>query len=205
MNAAASMKTTTLGVVLAGGQSSRFGVDKALAPLAGQPLIAHVAARLAPQVDAFFVNANRDPARFAGICGAVVGDATERMAAGPLAGIAAALNYATSVGATWLATVPCDAPFLPHDLVARLAAAAHANGAPVAVAATTEGLEPMFGLWSVGLAREAGAALAAGDGGPRALMARLNAAEARFTDALAFANLNTPADFAAAEVRLRSA
>ena len=197
------MSLDTAGVVLAGGQSTRMGVDKALAPLAGRPLIAHVAARFAPQVDALFVNANGDAARFDGFGLAVVADAAERPGAGPLAGIAAALNYAQWLGAEWLATAPCDAPFLPLDLVARLAAAIEASGAPLAVAASVRGLEPMFALWSTALAREVGSALAKGEGGPRGLMARLDAAQAPFNDADAFANLNTPEDFAAAEARLR--
>ena len=196
------MSPNTAGVLLAGGQSTRMGVDKALAPLARRPLIAHAVARLAPQVDALFVNANGDSARFDGMGLAVVADAAEGPGAGPLAGIAAALNYARPLGAEWLATAPCDAPFLPLDLVARLAAAIGDSGAPLAVAANARGLEPMFALWSTALAREVEAALAAGEGGPRGLMARLGAAQAFFADADAFANLNTPEDFAAAEARL---
>jgi molybdopterin-guanine dinucleotide biosynthesis protein A len=192
----------TTGVVLAGGRSTRMGVDKALAPLAGRPLIAHVAARLTPQVDSLFVNANGDAARFAGFGFAIVADAASTPGGGPLAGVAAALGYAHAQGFAWLATAPCDAPFLPLDLVARLAAAAAESRAPIAVAANARGLEPMFALWSTALAREAEAALAAGEGGPRGLIARLGAAQASFADARAFANLNTPEDFAAAAARL---
>ena len=192
----------TAGVVLAGGRSSRLGVEKALAPLAGRPLVAHVAGRLAPQVDALFLSANGDAARFADLGCAIVADAAPSGGAGPLAGVAAALRYAQSLGAAWLATAPCDTPFLPLDLVARLAAAAEAGGAPVAVAASRRGLEPMFALWSTALAPEVEAALAAGEGGPRRLIARLGGAEARFADADAFANLNTPEDLAAAAARL---
>ena len=192
----------TAGVVLAGGRSTRMGFDKALAPLAGRPLVAHVAARLAPQVDALFLNANRDATRFAELRCAIVADAAPNADGGPLAGVASALRHAQSLGAQWLATAPCDAPFLPLDLVARLAAAAGESGAPLAVVATASGLEPMFALWSTALADEVAAALAAGDGGPRRLMARLGAAQALFADADAFANLNTPEEFAAAAARL---
>jgi len=192
----------TAGVVLAGGRSTRMGGDKALAPLAGRPLVAHVAARLALQVDAIFLNANCDAARFAFLDCAVVADAASNAGGGPLAGVAAALRHAQTQGFAWLATAPCDAPFLPLDLVARLAAAATEGQAPIAVAATAAGLEPMFALWSTALAPAVEAALAAGDGGPRQLIARFGAAHALFADVEAFANLNTPEDFAAAAARL---
>ena len=196
------MPLETAGVVLAGGRSTRMGVDKALAPLAGRPLVAHVAARFAPQVGALFVNANGDAARFAFLPCAVVADAAPDAGGGPLAGVAAALRHARAQGFAWLATAPCDAPFLPLDLVARLAAATDESGAPIAVAACASGLEPMFALWSTALAPEVEAALAAGDGGPRRLMTRFGAAQAFFSDADAFANLNTPEEFAAAAARL---
>jgi molybdopterin-guanine dinucleotide biosynthesis protein A len=192
----------TSGVVLAGGRSTRMGVDKALAPLAGRPLVAHVAARFAPQVAALFLNANGDAARFAPLRYAIVADAAPNVGGGPLAGVAAALRHAQTQGFAWLATAPCDAPFLPLDLVARLAAAATQGRAPIAVVATAAGLEPMFALWSTALAPEVEAALATGEGGPRRLIARFGAAQAWFADADAFANLNTPEEFAAAAVRM---
>jgi molybdopterin-guanine dinucleotide biosynthesis protein A len=179
-----------------------MGRDKALAQLAGQPLVVHVAARFRPQVGSLFINANGDAARFAALGCEIVADAAANVGLGPLAGVAAALRHAQSRGAEWLATVPCDAPFLPLDLVARLAAAIGESGAPLAVAANARGLEPMFAMWSTALAPEAEAALAAGEGGPRRLMARLGAAQALFADADAFANLNTPEDFAAAAARM---
>jgi molybdopterin-guanine dinucleotide biosynthesis protein A len=165
-------------------------------------LIVRVAARFAPQVDALFVNANGDPARFAFLNCAIIADAASNAGGGPLAGVAAALRQAQTQGFGWLATAPCDAPFLPLDLVARLAAAAERARTSIAVAANARGLERMFALWSTALASEVEAALAAGDGGPRQLIARLGGAEARFDNADAFANLNTPEEFAAAVARL---
>jgi len=63
----------------------------------------------------------------------IVVDAPEWRGAGPLAGILAALQAAKAQGLAWLATAPCDAPFLPLDFVARLKARIH-EGAPAAVA-----------------------------------------------------------------------
>ncbi len=189
--------------MLAGGRSTRMGAEKALLPLAGRPLIAHVVARLRPQVDEIFINANGAAARFASLDCAVVADPPDMGSSGPLCGVGAALAFARRRGFSLLATAPCDAPFLPRDLVARLAAAIASSGAPVAVAESAYGLEPMFALWRDSAMGEIAAELARGEASPRQAMARLGAARVAFAaDGDPFANLNTPEDFAAAEARL---
>jgi molybdopterin-guanine dinucleotide biosynthesis protein A len=183
-----------------------MGAEKALLPLAGRPLIAHVVARLRPQVAELFINANGDPARFPPLDCAVVADPPGLELAGPLRGVGAALAFARERGFAWLATAPCDAPFLPADLVARLAAAIADSGAPVAVAESPLGLEPMFALWRESAVGEIAAEFARGEASPRAVMARLGAARVFFAQSDSddpFANLNSPEDFAAAEARLR--
>src|SRR5271154_6415786 len=153
------------GAVLAGGRSSRMGATKAFAPLAGRPLLAHVLDRLRPQTARGSLNARDDSDRWRAFGCPLVEDAAEWRGAGPLAGIAAALARAAAEGFTWLATAPCDAPFLPLDLVAKLAAPI-GSGAPAAVAVGPGGLEPLFALWPVGAGGRIEAALAGG-GGPR--------------------------------------
>ena len=82
------------GLVLAGGQGRRMGmIDKGLVELDGKPLVAHVLARLAPQVGALIVNANRNVERYAALGHPVVGDAIGGYA-GPLAGLHAGLSAA---------------------------------------------------------------------------------------------------------------
>ncbi|HEY1942994.1 MAG TPA: molybdenum cofactor guanylyltransferase MobA [Roseiarcus sp.] len=198
------MSEASAGVVLAGGRSTRMGAEKALLALGDRPLIAHVAMRLRPQVGALFINANGDAARFAALNCVVVADLPDASAAGPLVGVRAALAYAQSLGFSRLATAPCDAPFLPLDLVARLEAAMEANGAPAAVAETPRGLEPMFALWSVQARSAIDDECAHGEASPRAVLDRLGAARARFEERDdPFANVNRPADLAAAEARLK--
>lgn len=182
-----------------------MGTEKALLALAGRPLVAHVVERLRPQVAEIFINANGDAARFQSLDCAVVADAVGARFDGPLSGIGAAIAFARRRGFSLLATAPCDAPFLPRDLVARLAAAMAASGAPVAVAQSAHGLEPMFALWRERAASEIAAEFARGEASPRAVMARLGAARVFFAPDEAddaFANVNTPEDFAAAEARM---
>ena len=102
------------GVVLAGGQGRRMGgVDKGLQLLNGRPMIAHVIARLAPQVGDIVINANQNREAYAAFGHPVVPDAIEGYA-GPLAGLHAGLQAATQ---PLVVTAPCDSPFLPEDLV----------------------------------------------------------------------------------------
>jgi molybdopterin-guanine dinucleotide biosynthesis protein A len=144
------------GLLLAGGQSRRMGGgDKCLRPLAGRPLLAHVIARVGPQVGSLALNANGDPTRFATFGLPVLADVVEGFA-GPLAGVLTGMLWARQAapGMRWLATFPTDAPFLPEDLVARLLAAAEGQGRPVACAASDGRTHPPVALWDVGLAED---------------------------------------------------
>ncbi|MEX2649912.1 MAG: molybdenum cofactor guanylyltransferase MobA [Alphaproteobacteria bacterium] len=140
------------GVVLAGGRASRMGgADKGLMTVAGAPMLERVIARLRPQVGLLALNVNGDPARFAPFALPVIADVIDGHA-GPLAGVLTGLEWAAGSSKRWLATVPNDTPFLPRDLVARLAAAAVSAGADLACAASAGRTHPVVGLWRTSLA-----------------------------------------------------
>lgn len=144
-----------VGVVLAGGLARRMGGgDKPLRALGGRSLLDRVLTRFAPQVDALVLNANGDPARFAG-CGLPIVEDPVPGFPGPLAGLLAGMRWAEThrPDALRVATAAADTPFLPADLVRRLAAAL--DGAPpdaIAVATSASGVHPVFGLFPVALA-----------------------------------------------------
>jgi molybdopterin-guanine dinucleotide biosynthesis protein A len=141
------------GLLLAGGQSRRMGGgDKALQLLGGMALLDRVIERLEPQVDALVLNANGDPGRFARFGLPVVSDSVPGFA-GPLAGVLAGLDWAASQrpDCPYVASVATDAPFLPAELVARLAAELEAAHADLACAASGGRSHPVFGLWPVRL------------------------------------------------------
>jgi len=150
------MADKPLGVILAGGQSSRMGGgDKSLLSLGGHSLLSHVIARLAPQAGAMALNANGDPTRFAATGLPVIKDSITGFA-GPLAGVLAGLDWAAIQGATHIVTVAADTPFFPTDLTDRLTIAARDGQKPIALAATPgpDGKiyrHPTFGLWPVAL------------------------------------------------------
>jgi molybdopterin-guanine dinucleotide biosynthesis protein A len=140
------------GVVLAGGLARRMGGgDKGLRLLGGKPLLDWVIDRARPQVAALVLNANGDPARFAGYRLPVVQDSVPGFA-GPLAGVLAGLDWAADnvPGASHVASFATDAPFFPRNLVARLADAV-AAGADLACAESDGQAQPVFGLWPVAL------------------------------------------------------
>jgi molybdopterin-guanine dinucleotide biosynthesis protein A len=159
-----SQPTSATGVILAGGLSRRMGGgDKGLLEIAGKPMLEHVIDRLRPQVGRMLINANGDPGRFARFGLPVAADTVAGFA-GPLAGVLAGLRWAAAhaPGTRAIATVSSDAPLLPLDLVARLAAAVEGRGNAIALAASGGELHPVIGLWPVALADDLEAQLAAG-------------------------------------------
>lgn len=139
MGVGALTRQDILGVVLAGGQSRRFGRDKAVAQLDGRRLIERVAARALPQTAALAISG-----RDYGLGLPVIPDAMP--SEGPLTGVLSALQWARTAGLSAVATFSCDAPFFPPDLVARLAQkASPALGCSfVSVGAMRH---PAFALW----------------------------------------------------------
>ncbi|MGX9144536.1 molybdenum cofactor guanylyltransferase MobA [Mesorhizobium sp. 128a] len=146
------MSRDIAGIILAGGLSRRMGGgDKTLLALGGRPLLDHVVARLAPQVGSLVLSANGDPARFAASGLSVLADTVEGHA-GPLAGILTGLEWAAANNASEaLVTAAGDTPFLPVDLVTRLAAAAAGRSGSIAVASSSGRRHPTFALWPLRL------------------------------------------------------
>lgn len=170
------MSARILGAVLAGGQSRRFGSDKAMAEIEGVPMIDRVIDALAPQVDAVV------------LCGRpwrglpVLAD-RPAPGLGPLAGLAAALHHALAEGYTGVLAVPVDVHPLPADLRARLAG----DGPRTLLR------QHAIGYWPAPLAPLLDRQLAAGARSFRAWI-EASGAEAVDDTALSLRNINTPAD-----------
>lgn len=188
-------------VILAGGAGTRIGGDKPLRVLGGRPLIAHVAGRCAAPI---WINA-ADP-RLAQY-GPLVPDLPSP-GQGPLVGVWSALCQAAAEGVEAVLTVPVDTPFLPHDLAARLKA--RLGNHPAAVAVTADGWQPACALWRPRVAPVIADHLAAGRWSLAGALRSVGAAPVPvsaldFSDKLTplFFNINTPADLADAEERLK--
>jgi molybdopterin-guanine dinucleotide biosynthesis protein A len=185
------------GIVLAGGQGRRMGgVDKGLVELAGRPMIAYVLERLRPQVGEIVINANQNLDRYAAFGVPVVADSVGGFA-GPLAGLHAGLARTSK---PLVCTVPCDSPFLPDDLVMRLAGALERERCDLAVARTFEQPHPVFALMRRDVMPGLASFLDAGGRKIDAWYAALAVAEVAFDDeADAFRNINTRDELAGIE------
>lgn len=192
------MVSASVGMVLAGGLSTRFDGDKSVALLRGRPLMDHVLDRLAP-------------------CGQTIanvrpGSAAERLCAarglavvhdppgapdGPLAGIAAGLDWALRHGFRWLVSLPCDVPLAPPDIAARLLAAA--GDRSCAIARSGDDLHPLCAAWSTALLPRLRIALSDGAHPPiRRFMVEAGCGFAEVEAAL-LVNVNRRADLTRAE------
>ena len=177
------------GVVLAGGLGRRMGgVDKGLQRLRGKPMVQWVVERFAPQVDEILINANQNLEAYGGFGHRVIPDEIGGFA-GPLAGLHRGLSEARH---ELVATVPCDSPFLPEDLVARLHAALQAHDADLAAARTGDQPHPVFCLCRRSVLPGLTDFLAGGGRKIDAWYSALKVVEVAFDDeADAFSNINT--------------
>jgi molybdopterin-guanine dinucleotide biosynthesis protein A len=183
------------GLVLAGGRGSRMGgIDKGLQVHQGMPLAMHALLRLAPQVGEMMINANRNLGAYESMGVPVWPDALPDYP-GPLAGFLTGLERCET---PYLATVPCDSPLFPDDLVARLAAALEGDAAELAMAAICEAdevrLQPVFCLMHSTVLESLVRFTASGGRKIDAWTATLRMATVTFEDARAFVNANTLAE-----------
>ena len=187
------------GVIFAGGQGRRMGsVDKGLQLLRGKPMVQWVLERFAPQVDEVLLNANQNIEQYQLFNRKVVPDEIDGFAV-PLAGLHRALSVATH---DLIATVPCDSPFLPLDLIARLYTALNQQQADLAVARTGDQPHPVFCLCRKSVLPGLTAFLQNGGRKIDAWYAVLKVEEVRFDDeADAFSNINTLSELEAFEKR----
>ncbi len=191
------MLSSVTGLILAGGKGSRMGgVDKGLQAFRGRRLIDHVYERLAPQVGGVVINANQNQDAYRTFGVRVVSDAIGGYA-GPLAGFHAGLSVSKR---PFLASVPCDSPFLPEDLIARLHARIDETGAELAVAKTGDQAHPVFSMMRRGVLDHLSDYLKEGGRKIDAWYATLNVVEVAFDDeAEAFSNINTLEELASYE------
>jgi molybdenum cofactor guanylyltransferase len=192
------------GLILAGGKSSRFGSDKALAFLGGRSLLERATSALRPWTSEIAISAaSASPAEAeAHRLGFAVVPDRAGLVGGPLAGILAGLEWSARLHVKWMISLPCDVVSLPADVFPRLLAAAGANGA---YAVTTQGPQSLCAVWPMGGKNVLESVLVSGTHPPvRDIANLMGAAPVHFDEDGSFLNVNTKDDLAAAERALSS-
>ena len=167
------------------------GVDKPLMLWRGEPLVAWVCERLAPQVDRLWISANDNIDRYA-VYGTVIEDRNHK-GAGPLAGIRSVAEAIAEHHGTKdqeILTVPGDAPSLPATLAQRLRSPLQQP----TYATTPSGPQPLHHRVSVALALALDEHLAQGERSVRSWLDAVNGQPVPFGDETAFININTLED-----------
>ncbi|HTX15087.1 MAG TPA: molybdenum cofactor guanylyltransferase [Candidatus Baltobacteraceae bacterium] len=188
--------------ILAGGESSRMGRDKARLELGGMPLILRTARLVESVAGAPAIIGNPDAHRTLGL--RVIPD--DWPGAGPLGGIATALRAAP---APWNLIVATDLPYLTREWLEYLVARALASRADAVVPMNAAGAEPMCAMYHRRAEPSIRAALERGtrkvtDGLLGILVETITPAEwKRFdSEGLLFKNMNSPEDYEEARAKL---
>jgi len=184
------------GVILAGGRSSRMGGGrKALLELGGRPLIAHVRDRLRTQVGTLLISCEAMGDELGAFGLECVPDLLPGYR-GPLTGLFSALQCLADRGhEAGLVLCPCDAPFLPTDLVQALWDASRARIRPVVAVSWRGVLQPTFSYWQPHhLPVVKAAVVEQGMGGLKQVMLSMphEIVEWPVTEPPPFFNINTP-------------
>lgn len=190
------------GFIIAGGKSDRMGgIPKGLLALGDRPILTRVLDRFSPQVTSISINSNLPAAKFQEFGVPVFADRGPADA-GPLSGLLSCLCYAAEMrtDSEWIATVPWDCPFVPLDLIDRLASAA--VNADAAIAISGDHQHPLAALWRRALLPKLTQTFDShGVRSMKGWLTHINAAQVPFSAEPIdpFFNINTPDDLARAE------
>jgi molybdopterin-guanine dinucleotide biosynthesis protein A len=187
--------------VLAGGGSTRFGRDKALAEIEGKPMVSRIAVLLfdALTQEVCIVGASSKYGKYAPKC---VEDRWPGQ--GPLGGIVTALLETADNSPTcaWNLIVSCDMPFLTGEMLVYCMDRAKKSAAEVVVPRSAHGLEPLCACWRTSVAAKVRHALEQGvrkvtDAMKHLKVEVLDEADWKRFDnrGRLFWNMNTPADY----------
>jgi len=137
-----------LGVVLAGGKSKRFGVDKSRVKLKDKTLIEHTLDKIKSKFNTIIIVSNHE--NYNGYT--TIKDCIDGQL-GPLVGVLSAMKWVkkNNYDYNWIATFPCDTPFFDTTLINKFIEASNLNDSLLYFAKSAEKRHNIFGLWSLKL------------------------------------------------------
>ena len=141
-----------LGVILAGGKSSRFGSNKSLSKLANYKLIEHVINKIDSHFSEILVVSNDSSLKIENHKIKIIKDCITGYL-GPLAGVLSAMKYANSFKNKfeWIITFPCDTPFFEKSIIEKMFKKANSPKEKIYFVKDKKQRHNIFGLWSTNL------------------------------------------------------
>ena len=141
-----------LGVILAGGKSSRFGSNKSLSKLANNKLIEHVINKIESYFPKILVVSNDSNLKIENKKIKIIKDCIEGYL-GPLAGVLSAIKYANSYKNKykWIITFPCDTPFFNRIIIKKMFEKINLAEEKIYFIKEKKQRHNIFGMWSTSL------------------------------------------------------
>ena len=146
------IENNILGIILAGGKSSRFGEDKSTAKLGNKTLLDHTVSKIESEFNEILVISNNKDFNFKNNKIHLVKDCIEGQL-GPLVGILTAMKWVTKNKKKykWIASFPCDTPFFDIKLISELKIKVKETSKKLIFLNSNKKRHNIFGLWSMDL------------------------------------------------------
>ena len=146
------IENNILGIILAGGKSSRFGEDKSTAKLGNKTLLEHTINKIENEFNEILVISNNKKFNFKNNKIHVVGDFIEGQL-GPLVGILTAMKWVikNKKNYKWIASFPCDTPFFDIKLISELKIKVKETSKKLIFLNSNKKRHNIFGFWSMDL------------------------------------------------------
>ncbi len=141
-----------IGVILAGGKSSRFGSDKSLIKLGNKTLIEHALSKIEKDFNEILIVSNQHEFQILKKNIFVINDYIDGQL-GPLVGILSAMKWVkqNKRNYKWIASFPCDTPFFDTKVISELKKASKNSSKKLFFLKSGEKRHNIFGLWSIEL------------------------------------------------------
>ena len=146
------IENNILGIILAGGKSSRFGEDKSTVKLGNKTLLDHSVNKIENEFNEILVISNNKEFNFKNNKIHVVEDCIEGQL-GPLVGILTAMKWVkkNNKNYKWIASFPCDTPFFDMKFISELKIKIKQTSKKLIFLNSDKKRHNIFGLWSVDL------------------------------------------------------
>ncbi len=144
-----------LGIILAGGKSSRFGEDKSNIKLGNKTLLDHTKDKIEKEFNEILIISNHIENNFKNKKVHVIKDCIEGQL-GPLVGILTGMKWVkeNKKNYKWIASFPCDTPFFNIKLISKLRSKSDETSKKLIFLHSHNKRHNIFGLWSIDLIEE---------------------------------------------------